>query len=200
MSLSASARAAVSFVSRRRPLRVAVVLGSLSALAACSSIDLGLKGEPPPPCPTVRLDRDTVRAVQYEGQGRDITDMTYTIEIMGYGGSCEYEDDRVVVQIVPQFSVERGPAAAQGTAPGSFDYFVAIPSYYPDPAGKQIFPLNFEFGDAVTPLMVLRDEPVTLALPRDPGESLEDENIYLGLQLTPEQLHRNRLQATVGQR
>lgn len=77
---------------------------------------------------------------------------------------------------------------------------MAIPSYYPNPAGKQVFPLRFQFADPVTPVMVVRDAPVTLTLPRAPGESLEDEDIYLGLQLTPEQLQRNRERAAAGAR
>lgn len=199
MPFSTAARALPPTSSRRRALRLALALGSLSALAACSSFSLP-GSEPPPPCPTVRLDRDTIRMEQFAGQGRDITDMTYAIEIQGYGGACEYEDDAVIVQIVPQFMVERGPAAPEGTAPGTFSYFVAIPSYYPNPAGKQVLPLRFEFGDAVTPVMVVRDDPVTLTLPRAPGESLADEDIYIGLQLTPEQLQRNRERSAAGAR
>ncbi|WP_404381437.1 hypothetical protein [Caenispirillum salinarum] len=199
MPFSVIARAADSAPARRFG-RLALVLGGVAALGACSSLGLDLDDEPPPPCPTVRIDRDTAQLVQYAGQGRDITDMTYAIEIQGYGGACEYEDDEVIVQIVPQFLVERGPAAPEGTAPGTFSYFVAIPSYYPNPAGKQVFPLRFAFADPVTPVMAVRDDPITLTLPRDPGESLADEDIYIGLQLTPEQLQRNRERAAAGAR
>ena len=137
MPFSSTLRAADSATTARRrfrPLRLALAMGTVTALAACSSMDLGLgENEPPPPCPTVRLDRDTVQAVQYAGQGRDITDMTYSIELQGYAGTCQYEDEQVVVQVVPQFVIERGPAAPEGASTGQFDYFLAIPSYYPNP-------------------------------------------------------------------
>lgn len=146
-------------------------------------------------CPQVRLDRNTAELVQFTGDGQDITDTRFAVSLEGYGGECEYDDEAVTVVLVPQFVVERGPAAPDGQAQGSFEYFVAIPSYYPDPAGKEVFPVSFRFPDPVTPRMRLRDEPVTLTLPREPGESLAMEEIYLGLQLSPAQLEYNRRRA-----
>lgn len=140
MSFSTSTRALAPITPHRRAARWFLALGSVLAVSACSSMDLGLGSEPPPPCPTVRLDRDTTRMEVFVGEGRDITDMAYMIEIQGYGGTCAYEDDEVIVELIPQFTVERGPAAPEGAASGMFAYFVAVPSYYPDPAGKQVFP------------------------------------------------------------
>lgn len=175
---------------RLRSLGRALTAGGVVALvAACSSIG---PSEPPPACPTVRLDRDTAAATQFTGGGQDITDTAFRVELLGYGGDCEYDDEDVTVTLVPQFGIERGPAAPAGAARGSFEYFVAIPSFYPSPAGKQVFPLGFTFPDPVTPRIIIRDEPVTITIPRAPGESLADEEIFLGLQLSPAQLDFNR--------
>lgn len=136
MPFSSTARASAAR-HLRRPLRMALTAAFVTTLAACSSMDLGLgKAEPPPPCPTVRLDRDTVQAVQYVGPGRDITDMAFTIELQGYGGNCQYEDEHVIVQVVPQFVIERGPAGARGNIRRSVRLFRGDPQLLPEP-GRQ---------------------------------------------------------------
>ncbi|MCA1941442.1 MAG: hypothetical protein LDL26_10625 [Caenispirillum bisanense] len=169
--------------------RLACAALALPVLAACSG--LSLEKETPPPCPQVRIDRMTAQAVTFQGEGRDITDMLHKVDLAGYQGECDYQEDQVVLALVPGFTVEKGPAAGSA-AEGSFQYFVAIPSYYPSPAAKEVFGVTFQFPDPVTPRMRVADAPVTLTLPRKPGESLEGLEIYLGLQLTPEQLQYNR--------
>lgn len=170
--------------------RLACTAGAMLALAGCSG--MSLEKEPPPPCPDVRLDRMTSQATAFQGEGRDITDMVHKVDVAGYVGDCTYEDDQVILSIRPGFTVERGPAAGTGIAQGTFQYFVAIPKYYPSPAAKAVFGLGFEFPDPVTPRIRVADEAVTLTLPRQPGESLADLEVYLGLQLTPDQLQYNR--------
>lgn len=177
----------------RSASRPACAVAALLVLAGCSSMpDLSLTKETPPPCPEVRIDRMTAQAVQFQGQGRDITDMLHKVDLAGYVGECDYQDDQVILTIQPGFIVEKGPAAGSGDASGTFQYFVAIPAYYPSPAAKEVFGLGFQFPDPVTPRMQLTDEPVTLTLPRQPGESLAGLDIYVGLQLTPDQLDYNR--------
>lgn len=172
--------------------RLACAAGAVLALAACSDLNLSLDNEAPPPCPQVRIDRMTAQAVTFQGSGRDITDMVHKVDLAGFVGDCEYEDEAVVVSLQPGFTVEKGPAAGTGMPEGTFQYFVAIPQYFPSPAAKEVFGLGFRFPDPVTPRMRISDEPVTLTLPRQPGESLAGMEIYLGLQLTPEQLEYNR--------
>lgn len=170
--------------------RLACAAGAVLMLAGCSG--LSLEKEVPPPCPTVRLDRMTSQAVTFQGEGRDITDMRHKVEVAGYLGECEYRDDAMVLTLTPGFTVEKGPAAGNGLVEGTFEYFVAIPQYYPSPAAKEVFGLGFQFPDPVTPRIRITDEPLTLTLPRKGGESLEAVDIYLGLQLTADQLRYNR--------
>ncbi|GAA0595736.1 hypothetical protein [Caenispirillum bisanense] len=170
--------------------RVVCAAGAALMLAGCSG--MSLEKEVPPPCPTVRLDRMTSQAVTFRGEGRDITDMVHKIDVAGYLGECEYRPTEVILTLTPGFTVEKGPAAGDGLVQGTFQYFVAIPQYYPSPAAKEVFGLGFQFPDPVTPRVRIADEPLTLTLPRKGGESLEAVDIYLGLQLTADQLRYNR--------
>ncbi|MGB0695808.1 MAG: hypothetical protein ACPGOY_09165 [Rhodospirillaceae bacterium] len=169
--------------------RFAPILSALLVpliLAACSTFS----AEDNRKCPQIRIDRATASLVQFRpGPGKDITDIVMEGEVAGYGGECVYDDEGVEVTLSPQFGVFIGPASVNRTA--SFSYFIAIPAFFPDPGAKQIFnasvtlPANISRGEFV-------GEQVTINIPLDPNRSAENMEIFLGFQLTAEQLQHNR--------
>jgi hypothetical protein len=150
-------------------------------------------GKPPVPCPKVFLTEDTAHITAFRpGPGRDITDIDFQADLTGYTGSCVYDEKKLTVDLNVAFDVTRGPANA--TRKVAFNYFVAIPKVYPSAAGKRVFDVGFafqpnqsraRFGDEI-------EVDVPLAKATD-GPSYE---IYLGFQLTPEQLDYNRKHRT----
>ncbi|MGE4529271.1 MAG: hypothetical protein AB7D00_12965, partial [Rhodospirillaceae bacterium] len=124
-----------------------VALVTAFALGGCS---LFKDKEPPPPCPTVRIDRDTAQATQFRG-GSDITDLVMETEILGYTGECtvDKKTNSVEMTLSVAFQAKLGPAAGPGDKNGerrqSFQYFVALPDFFPHPAGKQVFTAEVPF-------------------------------------------------------
>jgi hypothetical protein len=165
---------------------MALALVLATTLGGC-----GLFGSSKPkvPCPKVFLTENTSHITAFRpGPGRDITDVDFQADLVGYTGSCTYDKNKLTVELNATFDVTRGPANTARKV--AFNYFVAIPKVYPSPAGKRVFDVGFDFapnqsrarfGDEIevdVPLKNLND-----------GPSYE---IYLGFQLTPEQLEYNR--------
>ncbi|WP_339862019.1 hypothetical protein [Thalassospira alkalitolerans] len=173
-------------------LRRVCALGMLSlvgVLAACSSNPFEEK--PIPACPRAFLPNDTAKLVQFRGDGKDLTDVILEAEFDGYLGDCGYDlDDKVLnVIISPVIRAELGPAA-QGRA-AKLQYFVALK----DPTGefiqKSVFDVSMAFPNNLN-LARYRDEQVTLNVSLDDLWAGPDYEIYLGFQLSADQLDYNR--------
>ena len=154
----------VSFVR----LSALIVLGA--ALSGCVNNQL-------PPCPSVRIDNTTARLVQFkEGAGRDITDVDYQAEIVAYHGDCKFSDEGVEVQMDFDFAIASGAAVKKG--PASIYYFVAVPQLFPNPGVKE----------------KVRENDIRVFIPLKKDEPAAAYDVYVGLQLTNEQLDYNRAQ------
>lgn len=180
---------------RHRGAIIAVALSLLTpaVLSACSGGVFG-GGEEERPCPPVRIDKTASTLTQFRPDGgRDLTDMTLQAELVGYQGTCQYDDDdRVVeVEVTLAFTAVLGPGARAREQ--SFRYFVAIPRYFPNPVGKRVFDARLVFPDNTDRIRYVGEE-LRLRLPLDLGESGAAYPVYLGFQLTPEELEYNRAQ------
>lgn len=184
-------------MSRRFDLGLAArglaLLMAAGALAGCGMFD---KKEPPAPCPQVRIDRDTAKLTRFKGSGTDVTDTLIDAEITGYTGTCEVKADAREIQMALNvtFAATVGPATpveADGTRKQSFRYFVALPDFYPHPAGKQVFQTEIVFPPNVNQVRY-RDAEVTLKIPLTKSVSSGDVRVYLGMQLDRDQLEFNR--------
>lgn len=168
-------------------LRPTLLAAVAVLLAACGSDDTGRLS-----CPEVRIDRDTARLTEFvQGRGQDITDVKFEAEIADYAGDCDIdmEDQEITVRMKVAFSVTKGPAL--GEPIGSFEYFVAVPSFYPAADGKQILPVQFKFPEGNVQTMMLRDEEVKITIPMK-DRTVEQTPLYVGFQLSPGQLEYNR--------
>lgn len=171
----------------RIPKRQLAIVSTL-AISALVLTACGItKKEEPPPCPQVVILADAAKATKYRGgSGRDITDIEYEAELSGFTGSCGYDKKRTQVEVAisAAFFVARGPA---GTGPSiDLPYFVAIPDQ-----AKQVFTAKVEFPGS-SPKVRHVDDEVSVTIPLSDGELGTSTTIYLGLQLTPEQLEFNR--------
>ncbi|MBK19854.1 MAG: hypothetical protein CMM52_13555 [Rhodospirillaceae bacterium] len=160
-------------------------------LAGCGA--LGSK-KPPPRCPEIFLLKNANSVTYFKpGPGRDITDVLATIRIVDFRGECQYNRKRTkaLIALNVAFDVRRGPADRSKTT--DFRYFVAIPKFHPSPQGKSVFPLRAKFEGNQTRLSIL--DEVRLEIPMPPFPKVDEYSVYMGIQLTPQQLEYNRLQA-----
>jgi len=178
-------------LSARRVARAAAWLAVIAAFAFTSGC--GMFGRTQlPPCPPVAIVAETAKLVKFRpGPGRDLTDVEYEAEISDFQGKCDYDKRGVNIDITVAFTVSRGPAMAGQQA--QFDYFVAIPKYRPAEMGKRIFAVTAKF-DTAAQRGVQTDE-VHMQLPIKADDS-DDYEIYLGLQLSHDEVEFNRARRT----
>ncbi|MBI4183417.1 MAG: hypothetical protein HY521_05415 [Proteobacteria bacterium] len=145
-----------------------------------------------PPCPEVGILRDAANVVKFgPGSSRDITNMMVEAEIVAAKGTCTYESSkgRLTVDFNVAIEATRGPANADRRA--NVPYFVAVA----DRAGNVLSKNDFEALFVFPPnrnRVRLNDDEIQLVIPieeNQPGTAFE---IFLGFQLTAEELEYNR--------
>jgi hypothetical protein len=164
--------------------RAAGALVLALALAGCGS------SERLPPCPKVFLSSDISTLTRFRsGGGRDLTDVQFQAELLGYSGSCKYDKNKVSITLDVGFGVSRGPAAGPEAR---FEYFVAIPKLYPSRAAKQDFDVAYPFPQGQA-RGEFKDQ-VEIEIPFTDRSTVLSNEVYIGLQLTAEELEYNRKQ------
>lgn len=182
-------------------LRKAAVVALALLASGC-----GLFGDqpPPPPCPRISVPPDAQSITRFvEGPGRDLIDVAYDGRIVDILGSCEHEIDDVTnagvlsVEINLVIETSRGPANSDRRA--ALDYFVALADSSRNLLNVRVFPVTVEFPGNRNRLIWRDDpdEPVILRIPLKAGQSGVDFEIFVGLQLTREELDYNYRRAKV---
>ncbi|MCF8482333.1 MAG: hypothetical protein K9H25_18055 [Rhodospirillum sp.] len=175
-----------------RRLRPVLATAVVFTLAGCGAFQADDKRK----CPEIRIDASTADLTRFSpGPGRDVTDITLTGELAGFEGNCQYDDTGVTVDMYLSFSMALGPAAVERVA--DFQYFVAIPQFFPDPSAKQVYSAHAEFPSNVNRVRY-RDEEVAIRLPLNLDESAAGTEIYVGFQLSPDELRYNQTKGAIG--
>ncbi len=165
------------------------VLAAPLVLSGCDSMSR-LKGKVAPPCPPVYIMSDAAKITKYRsGGGRDLTDVEMEGEVVAFKGGCVYDDKGGEVSLQLGFELRRGPAAKGRTL--DVTYFVAVPKFYPAPEAKGVFTFPVTFPDTADRIRVT-DEEVTMRLPVRTKELIDNYEIYIGFQLSSEELEANR--------
>jgi hypothetical protein len=177
--------------------RPAVIAMMTLALSACGMFTASA---PPPPCPDVSVLGDAATLTKFvEGRGRDLTDVLYEARLVDAAGACDYDvkketgEGTLAVEMAVSMEMARGPANRDGKA--LVHYFVAVTGKNQEVLNKQDFAGTVEFTGNRTQLQ-WTDEPVYLAFPLKKGQTGRDFRIYVGYDLTPEELEFNRKQAS----
>lgn len=178
--------------------RVGLIAGAGLLLAACSIPEVPTifgSDVVHPACPTVQMLQDADKVAYYKaGPGRDITDIIVEAELIGFRGECEYQEEdgkftSVEMVLKVQMDITRGPAAKGREA--ALPYFVAIPKFYPSPAGRKDFNVRIVFPENVNSLTVNAPE-IQIDIPLSDQVTGADADIFLGFALTRAQLEENR--------
>jgi hypothetical protein len=160
-----------------------LVLGLFGLLTACGNDEVAFVLT----CPQVLIVQEASQLTQYvPGAGRDMLDVRFDAEIGQVNWVCQFfvEENRVEIEVRFAMLALRGPAADSDVA--RFPYFVAVA----DPQGtilaKQVFAIDIQFpGNS---LEIGHLERVFQTLEYASLSNAANYTVYIGFQLTPEQL------------
>lgn len=180
---------------RRRPWRPAprpaptlalpAVLASVLALAGCGT---SKQDAFPPPCPSVRILPGAGDLTRSPSGGRDLTDVALQGRITGVSGDCKLSGrDTEQVDVSIQAALTRGPA---GAPVAQVPYFVAV-SEGDRILNKQVMTATARFGDNGDRVQLTLG-PTELQLSVSAGKSAAAYTVWVGFQLTPDELAHNR--------
>ncbi len=173
-------------------LLVAVLGIALVGLSACSSTKTAISR----PCPKILIPTDGARLTHFKpGTGRALIDVTDTQTVTGFAHSCIYNlndagTGEVTVRLVPNIVAVRGPANTANLA--KFEYFVAIVDKQKRILEKARFPVSIPFVNNVTRVQWQRKDPIVMDIPIKAGQNGTDFTIFVGLQLTRDELNYAR--------
>ncbi len=160
-------------------------------LAGCSGVGRG-PATPPAPCPRITILGDGADLTRYQpGAIQDLATMTFDARLIGFQARCDYGRRRegVVVTLSAIFDVERGPVAR--TAEVTLPWFVAVTDANDSQLiDRQDFVTPVAFEGNVSRIRVTSRAAV-LNFPAD-ERLVENHNVRLSFQLTPEELALNR--------
>ena len=166
-----------------------------AALAVCAGLMLSGCGlfdrEVKPPCPRVGILGDAATMTQFRsGAGRDLTDVEFEAEIIGFTGGCEFGDrnTKVVVTVNVEIVALRGPAAKGDSI--TVPFFVAITDRDERILARETFASKIDFPSGRRRAGVA--EEMEQKIPLAAGRRSSDVEILIGFQLGQAQLEYNR--------
>lgn len=162
--------------------RLPLALAGLAVLAGCA-------GEPESrPCPQVVVLNDASRQVKFNGQGRDLTDVLFEASVSAGRLVCEYDDNVLDVDLQVEVIAARGPANSDRLA--NITYFVAVSQVDRTVLARESFDIAIPFPGNRTRVSGL--EEIGQVIPLPAGQDGGDYLIYVGLELTHEEIEYNR--------
>lgn len=180
---------------------------ALLGVAACGSLDnanpfVSAEDELPPPCPSVSILAHAERLTIFRpGDGRDLIDIDSEAQIEDFIANCIYDVDsetgvgHIDIELSLGVIVSRGPANTSQAA--DIPYFVTITTHDKKllSKGSFIIPVGFAGNRYKVSLF---DEPVVMTIPIEPPKIGYDFRVYVGFQLTREQLVYNQTVSQTG--
>jgi len=166
-----------------------VVVAALAAgLAGC---DMFTPRETPTTlCPRGLILNDAQELTQFrEGIGRDLTDVVSTVRVADVTLGCKYDTAGMSVEMQVAIAAERGPADRAGFAEA--EYFVALVDGKRQIRAREVYRLRFEFVDNRN--RIGRIELLDPFVPQADATTGPDWQIWVGLQLTPQQVEDNKM-------
>ncbi|MEX2201803.1 MAG: hypothetical protein WD711_10445 [Dongiaceae bacterium] len=167
-------------------------LGIVLLLGACTATVFGGDDDDEPstaplPCPLVAGVSDASKLTRFAGAGRDVTDVQFEAQLTDLRSGCVYREGEIAITVEVPFIVSRGPANQDGTA--RFNYFAAI-ARGERVLARETFDVQVEFDGNTTRMGYLDELGQTIPLQGD--ELGNSYVIYIGIELTPQEMEFNR--------
>ncbi|MDA0661223.1 MAG: hypothetical protein O3B08_00110 [Proteobacteria bacterium] len=139
-------------------------------------------------CPDVDVLRGLGDVTRFNpGPGRDPTDVLLEAWIDRVGGSCQRDDENLLVDLAVRIVTRRGPA--NRTESATIPYFVAITDLQRNILSRQTFSAETPY---VSRKSISFEDVLTLTIPLSPGVETDSFSIFVGLELSEEELRYNR--------
>ena len=145
-------------------------------------------------CPVALVVQPASEVTQFlPGPGRDLTDVVLEAKLSGVDGFCEFDLEQdgsgdVAVEMQVVFEAARGPA--NETRSGEFTYFVALVDKDKNVLRKPLFDAALEFPANASRIRFADDITVDFQLQQ--GEPAVDYEIWVGFQLTEDEVEYNQ--------
>ncbi len=167
----------------RLSIKYILLLAAATAIAACSK-----SAESQIACPRVEVLQDLGEFVRFKpGKGRDATDIMVEGWIDGVGGKCSLDDNELLADLIVRIGSRRGPATKTDKA--TIRYFVAIADKDRKILSREMFQTVAPFSNRKT---VLFEDTLDLNIPLSRGVLTDSFTIYVGLELSEQELAFNR--------
>ncbi len=169
--------------------RVAAAAGLLMLLALGGCGVLGGNTTSPYLCPTTAILEGPSELVRFvKGSARGPNDVSFRTKMKSVSGNCDVADKLITMDLAISMEALRGPANTKGEA--DFAYFVAILNKDKKVLTRTRFPMIAKFKRDETKLDFA--EAVTVTIPKKKEAMPEDYMVYMGFEMTPEELAYNR--------
>ena len=176
---------------------IPIVLSLIVLLSGCDMYMGGITNtDVKMDCPPVSILSEAASITRYaKGARRTILDVNFSGKITGFKGKCSYEFDSntgkgtVEINVLTKFKMKRG--AANRSQQATFQYFVSVVNDDGHILEKKIFPYSVKFNKN-RPWAKDQDSPVELSIPLRAGKTGQDFKVYVGFQLSQEELEFNR--------
>ncbi len=167
----------------------------LSACGAADSMKFW-RAEKPEPCPRITVLKNASELTKFKaGPGRDLIDVLFEAKVTDVLSACKYDVDydtragTILTQVAPVIAAQRGPADQNRYA--DVEYFIAMVDENKKILTKRNFSLRLGFPGNLTHNSV-RDEPVDLTIVTDGSKQGSDFEVYVGFQLSREEMAYNK--------
>jgi hypothetical protein len=173
--------------------RYSLVIFALIVLGACASDE----DEDTAPCPAAKVMAQPSELTRYrDGPGRDPTDVRFEARMMRVHGECGYHADggEIEVELDVTMDILRGPALEDGKV--SYRYFVAVGEWVSAEATEPVVHSRESFAvETVIPAGrrgLSYNDVLEISIPRPDDRDVRNYVIYLGFELTRDELKHNR--------
>jgi len=165
----------------------ALLAGLVLLLGACSSSDEKVSVLT---CPQVYMVQDAAHYVDYAPGGTDLIDVRYDAKMISVEWLCTFITDENRLEMEVRFGMRAMMGPSGKDAVGRFPYFVVVSDPDGEIIAKQVFAIDIGFpGNAIE---VGHIESVFQKMTYASLARAADYTVYIGFQLTPEQLERIR--------
>jgi pseudouridine-5'-phosphate glycosidase len=180
-------------------MRHGVINRRLGAPVAAAALALGMTGctglfgepnEVISGCPTTGVLRAAEQLDRYRpGSERDLTDLELRARIGNVRQVCSVVRDKRTLEmdLLLRVIAERGPAAINNQSQ-QLAYFVAVTDDQDTILSRETFPLALEFPNSARQASF--DESLLVTVPIPPDKVIQDMRVFVGLQLTQDELNR----------
>lgn len=174
-------------------LRWAAIVAVAVVVSGCSNDE----NDDDAPCPAAKVLGEPSELTRFrDGPGRDATDVLFEARMMRVIGECTYDPDggEIEIELEVVMDVVRGPALADGKV--NYRYFVAIAEWPPqgglEPVvhSREAFPVDTKIPSGRRGLRY--QDLLEITIPRPDDRNVQNYVLYLGFELTKDELSHNR--------